>query len=299
MSFESKWGRDDQLGAMNLLTPDHLLNGISLVQSGRIYDLAQTLEQGMPAPGFHGGFYANINYTPESGEEWHRVNLGEIENGYSAANMRISMSDQSGTHIDGLNHVSVKVDGRYLTYGGIPFSDILTTLGTDKLGIERMPPLVTRGVLIDIAAHQGVAELPIGYAIQPEELDSALEHQDLEVSEGDAVLVRCGWGRHWNDPAKYMEGEPGIGRACAEWAVEHGVVAWGMDNFGIDPIPFETPGEALPIHIEMLVKNGIRLLENLDLDGLAGDRVHEFCLIVAPLKIRGATGSPIRPFALA
>lgn len=299
MVFGSKWGQGDQLGAMNLLTPNQLLQSISLIKRGQIYDLARTLEQGMPAPDFHGGFYANVNYTPDLGEEWHRVHFGEVTNGYSAANMRISMSDQSGTHIDGLNHVSVKVDGRYLTYGGTPFADILTTFGTTQLGIERMPPLVTRAVMIDVATDQGVDEFPIGYAIQPEELDRALDQQGTEIHEGDAVLVRCGWGRHWDDPVKYMEGEPGVGRACGEWAVERGVVAWGMDNFGIDAIPFETPGEALPIHIEMLLKKGIRLLENLDLDELAQDRVYEFCLVVAPLKIRGATGSPIRPFAMA
>jgi kynurenine formamidase len=95
-----------------------------------------------------------------------------------------------------------------------------------------------------------------------------------------------------------LSGEPGIAKACAKWAVDHEIVCWGLDQFATDPIPFEIPGEALPMHLEMLTKAGIRLMENIYMDEIVHDRVSEFLIIAAPLKIKGGTGSPIRLLAI-
>lgn len=298
--YPSRWGADDVIGAMNLLTPEVRLAALSLVHRGVTYELGRVLEQEMPVPEFHGAYFANTQYTLENGVEWHHRVLGKMENGYSAQNLRLSMSDQSGTHVDQLNHIGQQQsDGRFLVYNGIPNLDIIDTFGTKRLGVETMPPLICRGVLADVAAYKGVDFLPIGYPISPREIDGALGAAGVEVRQADAVFVHTGWGRHWTNPKLYQSGEPGLGKACAAWAIEHDIVAWALDNHSVDCFPYETPGEALPMHIEMLMKHGIRLVENVNMDEIIADRVAEFCFIALPLKIKGGTGSPIRPIALA
>lgn len=297
--YPSRFGADDVVGAFNLITPESILTALGLVKRGVVYDLSYILDQDMPVPGFHGAFFANTQYTLENGVEWHNRVIGKMKNGYSAQNLRLAISDHSGTHIDQLNHVGVQQeDGEFLVYNGIQNRDIISSFGTTKLGIEHMPPLIGRGILIDVAGHQGVDTLPAGYAIQPDELDAALESQNVEVHEGDTVLVHTGWGKHWRDAEKFLSGEPGIGKACADWAVEKNIVCWGLDQFATDPIPFEFEGEALPMHLEMLTKNGIRLMENVYMDDIVRDKVYEFCIFAAPLKIKGGTGSPIRLLGL-
>lgn len=297
--YPSRYGADDVLGAMNLITPESILAALALVKQGKVYDLAFVLDQDMPVPGFHGAFFANTQYTLENGVEWHNRVIGNMKNGYSAQNLRLAMSDHSGTHIDQLNHVGIQQEnGEFLVYNGIRNRDIVSSFGTTKLGAEYMPPLIGRGVLIDVATHKGVDMLPAGYAISPAELEAALAAQGTVVRSGDTVLVHTGWGRNWNNPDKMLSGEPGLGKACAEWAVKKNIVCWGVDQFATDPIPFEFEGEALPMHLEMLTKNGIRLMENIYMEQIVRDKVYEFCIFAAPLKIRGGTGSPVRLLAL-
>jgi kynurenine formamidase len=299
MWHPSRYGPDDILGAMNLVTPESILTAVGLIKKGVVYDLSHNLDQDMPIPGFHGSFFANTQFTLENGAEWHDKYLGLMKNGYSAQNMRIAMSDHSGTHIDQLNHVGIRQEnGQYLIYNGTANRDVIDTFGTRKLGIENLPPLITRGVLIDVAGFKGVENLEAGYAIQPGELDKSLAAQGVDVRKGDTVLVHTGWGRFWNDAAKTVSGEPGLGKACAKWAVEHDIVCWGCDQFGTDPIPFEFEGEALPMHLEMLTKAGIRLMENIRMTEIVEKKIYEFCLFAAPLKIKGGTGSPIRLLAI-
>lgn len=297
--YLSRWGADDVIGAMNLITPAAILKALALVKQGKVYDLSHVLDQDMPVPGFHGSYFANTQYTLENGVEWHDRFIGKMNNGYSAQNLRLSMSDHSGTHIDQLNHVGeLQENGEFLVYNGIRNLDIIDSFGTKKLGIEHMPPLIGRGVLIDVAGYKGVDYLPIGYSISPQELDDTLLSQNVVVREGDTVLVNTGWGRHWHDTAKILLGEPGLGKACADWAVDKNIVSWGVDQFATDPIPFELEGEALPMHIAMLTKSGIRLIENIYMEEIVRDKIYEFCIIGAPLKFKGGTGSPIRLLAL-
>jgi kynurenine formamidase len=295
----SRFGPDDVLGAFNLITPRSILAALALVKQGKVYDLSHVLDQEMPVPGFHGAFFANTQYTLENGVEWHDRHIGKMSNGYSAQNLRIAMSDHSGTHIDQLNHVGQQqADGQFLVYNGVPNLEIVSSFGTTRFGIECMPPLIGRGILADVAGDKGVDMLPAGYAIQPDELDAVLAKQGTEVREGDTVLVHTGWGRNWQDSEKMLSGEPGIGKACAQWAVDKGIVCWALDQFATDPVPFEFPGEALPMHIAMLTKAGIRLMENVYVEELVLDKVYEFLLIAAPLKFKGGTGSPVRLLAL-
>jgi kynurenine formamidase len=302
-SFEnwhpSRFGKDDVIGAFNLITPQSILAAIELVKTGVIYDLSFVIDQDIPVPGFHGAPFANTQYTLENAIDWHDKRLGKMTNGYSAQNLRLAISDHTGTHIDQFNHIGQLQDnGDYLLYNGIRNKDVVSSFGTTKLGIETMPPLIARGILIDVAGHKGVDTLPMGYAIQPKELDAALEAQGIKVREGDLVLVHTGWGKHWLDPDKMMEGEPGLGKACGQWAVDHNIICWGVDQFATDPLPYEFPGEALPMHISMLVKAGIRLIENVNMHEIVDKKIHEFLAIATPLKIKGGTGSPIRLLAI-
>jgi kynurenine formamidase len=295
----SRFGPDDVLGAFNLITPESIVAALQMVKRGVIYDLSHVLDQDMPVPGFHGNFFANTQYTLENGAEWHDRMIGKMSNGYSAQNLRIAMSDHSGTHLDQLNHVGQQQpSGEFLVYNGMRNKEIVSSFGTTKLGADQMPPLIGRGILIDVCGHQGVEILPAGYAISPAELDETLAAQGTTVRQGDTVLVHTGWGRNWRDPEKMLSGEPGLAKACAQWAVDHDIICWGVDQFATDPIPFEQPGEALPMHIAMLTKAGIRLMENVYLEEIARERVYEFLLIAAPLKIQGGTGSPVRLLAL-
>lgn len=297
--YPSRWGADDVLGALNLVNSASILTALALVRQGRMVELGHVLEGEMPIPEFHGQYFANTQFTLENGVEWHERNFGEMENGYSAQNLRISMSDQSGTHIDQLNHVGFRQeDGAFRVYNGILNEDIITSFGTSRLGAEHMTPILCRAVFADVAKLLGVQTLDLGYAISPEEIDQALNAVGVEVRPGDAVFVNTGWGNHWTDPRTYISGEPGLSKRCAQWAVEHNIILWGLDQFAVDVLPVETPGEMLPVHIEMLTKNGIRLMENLFFDDLIEADVHEFCLIALPLKIKGGTGSPLRPIAL-
>ena len=133
MWYPSKYGADDILGAMNLITPKTIVEAVSLIKKGIVYDLSHTLDQDMPIPGFHGAFFANTQFTLENGAEWHDKYLGVMKNGYSAQNLRIAMSDHSGTHIDQLNHVGIKQEnGEYLIYNGIRNREAIDTFGTKK-----------------------------------------------------------------------------------------------------------------------------------------------------------------------
>lgn len=302
-SFEnwhpSRFGADDVMGSLNLMTPQSVLAALQLVRTGKVYDLSFVLDQDIPVPGFHGVFFGNTQYTLENGAEWHDRVIGQMTNGYSAQNMRLAISDHAGTHIDQLQHVGERQpNGEFLVYNGVRNLDIIDSFGTKRMGIEHMPPIIARGVLIDVAGHKGVDILEKGYAIQPEELDEVLAAQGTEVKKGDIVFVHTGWGKHWRDPETFLSGEPGLGKACGAWAVEHDIISWGCDQFATDPIPFEFPGEALPMHISMLTKAGIRLMENVNMQPIVDERVYEFATIVAPLKIRGGTGSPVRLLAM-
>ncbi len=297
--YPSRFGADDEIGALNQVTPESVTRAFGLVKKGVIYDLSFVIEQDMPVPTFHGVFFANTQYSLENGAEWHHLQIDRMTNGFSAQNLRLAISDHSGTHIDQLNHVGEQQsDGAFLIYNGLRNKDVIDTFGTKRLGIEKMPPMIARGILIDVATHNGVDMLEPGYAIQPQELDAVLAAQGTTVESGDVVLVHTGWGRNWRNSKKMLSGEPGLGKACAQWAIDHGIICWGLDQFATDPLPYETPGEALPMHIAMLTKAGIRLMENVNMEEIVQKKVYEFLVIAAPLKIQGGTGSPLRLLAL-
>jgi kynurenine formamidase len=184
-------------------------------------------------------------------------------------------------------------------YNCFKVDETSTRSGFGKLGVESVGALFTRGVLIDIAALKGVETLPDNYEITVRDIEQALERQNLKLQSGDAAILHTGWGRLWGkDNARYARGCPGIGIAAAEWLAKQDPMLVGADNISVEVNPNPDPKLSLPIHQIMLVVNGIHLLENMKLDELAAKRVHEFALIVQPLKIQGGTGSTVAPIAV-
>jgi kynurenine formamidase len=153
-----------------------------------------------------------------------------------------------------------------------------------------------RGVLLDVARQQGVDTLPVSFAIAPETLEAVAAAQNVPVRPGDIVLIRTGWARFWQNPREYVAEVrgPGVDEAGARWLSERAIFAAGSDTIAFELVPSQ-----MPVHTHLLVERGIHILEALDLEALAADRVWSFVFLAIPLKIAGGTGSPIRPIALA
>jgi kynurenine formamidase len=202
---------------------------------------------------------------------------------------------QVGTQFDAFSHQTIGTS----LYNCVALDEAASRTGFSKLGVEQVGALVTRGVLLDIAALKGVAALEVTYEVTPEDLQEALRTQRLTLAPGDAILIHTGWGTLWGkDNARYQSGSPGVGTAAAEWLARQDPMLVGADNSAVEISPNPDSQLAGPVHQILLVVNGIHLLENLKLDELAARRVHEFALIVEPLKIQGGTGSTVAPIAL-
>jgi kynurenine formamidase len=205
------------------------------------------------------------------------------------------MMEHSGTHIDALCHQACGLK----LYGDVPVETVETSAGFKKLGIETVPPLLGRGILLDVAGWKGLAKLPSKYSITAQELQACALAQKVEVLAGDVLLVRTGFGTSWKDEAAYLEAA-GVGKSGTIWAAERGVQAVGADNMAWDAPDDRDPetGSTLFAHVYLLPQKGIYIMENLHLEELARDRCYVFAFIGIPLKFRGATGSPIRPLGL-
>jgi kynurenine formamidase len=216
-------------------------------------------------------------------------------NNAGGMNTRLEMADHTGTHIDGLNHISI---GDRL-YNGHVSEEIMGTFGTTKLGIEKTPPIFTRGVLIDVASFSKVEVMDGGYAISEREIRNCLEADNLKVTRGDAVLIRTGWGRYWMyNNTKFLGPVPGIDLSAAKWLGDQGAVVVGSDTWNVEVDPSKEMRGADEVHQYLITKSGIRMIENLFLEDISRDRAMEFLFICLPLRIRGGTGSPVTPVAI-
>ena len=206
------------------------------------------------------------------------------------------MMEHAGTHMDALCHQANELQ----MFGGIQVDGAETPAGFTQLGIETVPPLVARGVLLDVALWKGQELLPRKYGISADDLRSCAAAQNVEVQVGDVLLVRTGYGALWHgDEQTYLDAA-GVSKSGTLWAAEHGVVAVGADNMAWDVPDERDPetGATLFAHVHLLTQKGIYIIENLNLEELARARRYEFAFIAAPLKFQGATGSPLRPLAL-
>lgn len=267
---------------MNSLV-DHL-------KKARVIDLEQPRFHGMPIhpahkPGYHYALHRRHRDTYQPAVHGPR----------SAASGILTMMEHSGTHIDALCHQACCLK----LFGDLDTSSVETPAGFKQLGIEHVPPLVTRGVLLDMAAWKGQATLPRHQSISADELIACARAQNVEPEKGDVLLVRTGYDTLWHDEEVYLQAA-GVGKSGTLWAAEKGVVAVGADNMAWDAPKDVDPetGATLFAHVHLLTKKGIYIIENLDLRELARMKQYTFAFIGIPLKFQGATGSPIRPIAL-
>lgn len=288
------WGAEDQIGAANLITAEKRLAALRSIATAKVYDLSQVTDAGAP--------FMQPNQPPFLLMMWstwreaiRRRRRHGMTNDAGSNVERVEMTMHVGTHIDALGHVS-KGD---TLYNGRDAAETLGDWGLSALGIEQAPPMITRGLLLDVAGLDGGAHLGPGRVVTPEDLQGALDRAGLAIEPGDVVLIRTGWARYYGvDNARYLGGEPGIDVPGARFLTERGVTAIGVDNMAVEVLPNPDPSLALPVHQHALAEAGVYLIENLALDELAGDGVTQFCLIMLPPKIRGATGAPVRPVAI-
>ena len=281
----SKWGAGDERGAGNHMKPETVLRAARLIRTGEVIELGQVLSGSMPLNGPR-RFEMHTKRTFMNPEPNRRGSNEEIV---------ISEIGQVGTQFDGFAHQTI---GNSL-YNCFKLDEVATRTGFSKLGVEKVGSLMTRGVLIDVAALKGVEMLPDTYEITVADLQQALTRQGLTLQPGDAVIVHTGWGRLWGkDNARYTRTSPGLGAAAAEWVVRQDPMLVGADTQGVNVTPNPDKAVSNPIHQIMLVVNGIHLLENLKLDELAARRAYEFALVIQPLKMQGGTGSTVAPMAV-
>jgi kynurenine formamidase len=263
---------------------------VDRLRSARVYDLEQPRFFGMPIHPAHkpGYFYALHRRHRDSYQP-------SVHGPRTSASGALTLMEHSGTHIDALCH---QAHGLRL-HGDLPVDAVETAAGFTKLGVETVPPLLGRGVLLDVASLKGQSPLPAKYSISADDLKACVATQGVAPCPGDVLMVRTGWGTQWNDEAAYL-GAAGVAKSGTLWAAEQGVVAVGADNMAWD-VPGERDpetGATLFGHMYLLPQKGIYILENLYLEELARDRCWNFALVAIPLKLKGATGSPLRPLAL-
>lgn len=255
----------------------------------RIYDLARPYVAGMPQSPNHPAYTHALQ---------RRHGDKVRDDGGSAANDLIVLGTHVGTHIDALAHVSH--DGEL--HGKVSASAAQVGGRFSTHGVETIVPIVARGILLDIPAARGVTACGAGDEVTVDDLESALELAGAEPAPGDVLLVRTGWAQRWDDGAVayvgHDSGVPGPGEAGARWLAAHQPVAVGADSIAFEHLPPGRGHALLPAHRVLLVEHGVYIIETLDLEALAADRAYEFVVVVAPLPLVGATGSPVRPIAL-
>jgi kynurenine formamidase len=271
--WQSPFGPGDQLGMLNHITDATRAAALRLVRSGRLYDLGRVLDENVPA--FPGRYFRQTLVTTA-----HHANGGGIgANDVNWITEQIAGTQQLGTHLDALSHLQIGDRG----YDGWSVSELADTAGVKHLGAETVPQIVTRGWLVDVA---------------PLRAGEVIGVPDIDPEPGDAVLFHTGWGSEWDDPVRYLSGEPGPGLELAAWLADRGVALTGCDTWSYGPVPAENPDHPFEVPQFLNVRHGVFIVENLDTSELARDGVREFALILTHPKLRGATGAWTSPVAL-
>ncbi|WP_455281289.1 cyclase family protein [Cupriavidus necator] len=294
----SPWGPDDEIGRLNLMTPQSRADVLGRLDGRRVYDLSVEYFIGMP--GWHAAgdprYQFWMTHTPSGTLVDDPLGVGRAQNEHvSYTGAAISMYTHTGTHIDALNHYGL--DGRI--WNGFEARKHLGDRGWRKTGAETVPPIIARGVLIDVASVRGVDALPPGYRIRKADLVEALTHQGVSLRVGDVVLIRTGRMKQYTNADAYMKEPPGVSLDAAKFLVEEGgAMVVGADNLSFETFPPEAEGNYVPVHTYLLAQQGTPIMELVQLEELARDRVYEFAFIGASLKLRGADAAPMRPLAI-
>jgi kynurenine formamidase len=287
-----RWGPDDERGALNLLTSETVLAATRICRTGKVYGLGVPIQRsGVPNVEYR-GIPQRLTMVNHSDEAMFEPYGGEP--GVGTNEDMLMMASHTVTHMDALCHIYH--DGS--VYNGFPRETMHAYGGAQHCGIEKSGGIVTRGVLVDVAAYKGVDWLDPGYVITVADMEGALAAQGTVLQPGDAVLFRTGW-LEWffaNGAEMSLE-QPGIGLDVAQAVGAADPVVVGADNTAVEAQPFDR-GKFLGAHVELLVKHGVHLVEHLKLEELSMDRCYEFLFFVSPLLITGASASPVSPVAI-
>lgn len=286
--YPSKHGADDTLGAINFLSPKNVVKAAKLVKTGKTYALGVTLGRETPA------------YEPRTFQLF-AVGLGDGSGAPLGSNKATYNDDWImtwlgiGSQLDGLGHLGIN----HVYYNGTHISDFWRPEGLSKFGIDMIPPIVTRGVLLDIAGLRGVKMMNASEEIHADELKRAAKQQRVKIRKGDVVIINTGWqALATTDPERFMAGEPGISLDGAKWLASKDVVAVGADTWAVEAFPLKDPEIMFEVHQELLAKNGIYILENMKTDELVADEAWEFLFVLGQPKIKGAVQGIINPVAI-
>jgi kynurenine formamidase len=287
--YPSRYGADDQIGAMNLLTPQKVLEAVRLVQRGQVYPLGVAVGRETPA------------YPPRSAAVTVMM-PDQFEGATIPSENKVSYADDMftgwlgvGSQLDSFAHLGID----NVFYNGNHARDFMRTTGVTRLGIEGVPPMVTRGVLVDMARARNKPMLDEGEIVTADDLRAAMRDQGVEVRQGDVFLIHTGWvDLLERDPARFGKGEPGIDNGAAEFLAGLGVVAVGADTWGVEAVPFKNPNRVWEGHQTLLAKNGIHILEVMDTRALARDQAREFLFVLGQPRLKGAVQAIINPIAI-
>ncbi len=283
--YPSKYGKDDTLGAVNNLSPAGVLEAAKLIKTGKTYSLGITTGPDTPSYGTRNSqIFTMASVTGEA--------MGS--NKTTGTDDFLATWTGTGSQLDGLGHLGID----FVYYNGNKESDFLRPNGLLKLSTDKIPPIVTRGVLLDIVGLKG-KNLEPGYAINKADIEAAVAKQGTPIRKGDVVLLHTGWmPMAEKDKKKFLETEPGLGKEGATYLASLGVVAVGADQWAVEVIPFEVKDEAFPVHQILLPKNGIHILENMNVAPLAADKAYEFMFVLGQPKFKGAVQANINPIAI-
>ncbi len=293
---KSPWGADDEIGTLNMMTEATQLQVLSKISSGKVFDLSVDYFVGMPS--FHAlgdpGYQYWLTHTPHGTIVDNPNGLGrEMNEKVSYTGDAISMYTHMGTHIDALNHFGL--NGKI--WNGFTPEEYLGDKGWKKTGAEAIPPIIARGVLIDVQAALGT--LPANYRITADDIQKTLKKQNISLQKGDVVVIRTGQAKFYEDANHYLDNYPGISLDAVKWMVEEQeIMLLGADNLSFEAFPPEREDNWVPVHTYLLAEKGVMFIEQMYLEELSSAKVYEFAFIAASLKLRGASGSPMRPLAI-
>lgn len=286
--YPSRYGADDTIGAANNLSPDLVRSAANLVKTGKVYSLAVAVDPATPARSYRKASVSIVQPGAAGGKA-----IGP--NKFTTLDDVVFMAQGLGTHIDGLGHAGI--DFRY--YNGKKAEEFVWPGGVTAYSVHSIPPIVTRGVLLDMARLRGVAAMGVGDAITVEDILTACERQGVTIKRGDVVLFHTGWDKAAKQgPPRTNIDEPGLGLEASRFLANLGVVAVGVDNDAIEVIPSEDSSLVLPVHQEMLAKYGVYLLEHVVTEELANDEAWEFMFVAAAPRIVGTVQGPLHPVAI-
>lgn len=286
--YPSKWGAEDTLGAINELSPEGVVAAAKLVKTGKTYSLG--VETGRTTPAFGARSYQLYAVANGDGAGASLgANQGTFNDDWMVTWLGI------GSQIDGLGHLGID----HVYYNGAHVSDFWRPEGLAKYGTHLLPPIVTRGVVLDIAGLMRRTMLDGGTPIGEKEIRAAESRQGVKIRRGDVVLLHTGWqALATKDPKKFLETEPGLDVDGAQYLAKIGVVAVGADTWGLDVLPNPNPELVFPVHQELLAKNGIYILENMNTAELVADEGWEFLFVLGQPKFVGAVQMVINPVAI-